>query len=70
MKYAALFLVFVSPLLAAQEVEHVNADTPREIQIRLARSAAPKEVSESADIYVLARRAMSGPSKAVTVFPA
>jgi hypothetical protein len=55
MKYAAVFLFFASSLYAAQEIDHVNADTPREIQVRLARSAAPKEVSESADIYVLTR---------------
>jgi hypothetical protein len=39
----------------AQDVRHVDAKTPRDVQIKLARSAAPKEVSDKADIYVLGK---------------
>ena len=40
----------------AQELKHVDANTPRETQIKIARSAAPKEVSDKADIYVLGKK--------------
>jgi hypothetical protein len=43
-------------LSVAQEVTHVDAGTPRGVQIRVARSAAPKEISDGADIYVLGKR--------------
>ena len=36
--------------------EHVNAATPREVQIRLAESAAPPEVSGKATILVLGKK--------------
>jgi len=39
----------------AQEPKRVDANTPRETQINIARSAAPKEVSERADVYILGK---------------
>src|SRR5215472_4227458 len=46
-------LRFSSP---AQDISHVDASTPREVQIRIASLAAPKEVSDHADVYVLGQR--------------
>jgi hypothetical protein len=37
----------------AQDITHVDASTPRDVQVRLAKLAAPKEVTDHADIYVL-----------------
>jgi hypothetical protein len=42
----------------AQGITHVDARTPRDMQIRIARLAAPKEVSEHANIYVLGERGL------------
>jgi hypothetical protein len=50
-----VFVLGMVSLAAAQEVTHVDATTPRETQIKIARSAAPKEVSDKADIYVLGK---------------
>jgi hypothetical protein len=46
-------LLTISPLLTVQDTSHVDASTPRDVQIALARSAAPPEVSGKATIYVL-----------------
>jgi hypothetical protein len=35
------------------DVQHIDASTPRDVQIRLAREAAPSEVGREATIYVL-----------------
>src|SRR5260370_8674936 len=35
------------------DVQHVDASTPRDVQIQLARQAAPPEVGREATIYVL-----------------
>jgi len=40
----------------AEDVTHVDASTPRDVQIRIAKLAAPKEVTDHADIYILGRR--------------
>jgi hypothetical protein len=37
----------------AQDVTHVDARTPREVQVRIAKLAAPKDVADHADIYVI-----------------
>jgi hypothetical protein len=51
------FLVVVAISAAwSQEQKRVDANTPRETQIKIARSAAPKEVSDKADIYVLGKK--------------
>jgi hypothetical protein len=39
----------------AQDVTHIDASTPREVQVRIAKLAAPREITDHADIYVLAR---------------
>jgi hypothetical protein len=51
------WLVMVVAISAAwsQEQRRVDANTPRETQIKIARSAAPKEVSEKADVYILGK---------------
>lgn len=40
----------------AEDVTHVDAGTSRDVQIRIAKLAAPKEVTDHADIYILGRR--------------
>jgi hypothetical protein len=40
----------------AQDVTHVDASAPRELQVRIAKLAAPREITDHADIYVLGRR--------------
>jgi hypothetical protein len=42
----------------AQDITHVDARTPRDMQVRIAKLAAPKEVSEHANIYVLGERGL------------
>jgi hypothetical protein len=37
----------------AQDITHVDASTPWEVQVRIAKLAAPKEITDHADIYVL-----------------
>src|SRR3954471_7065364 len=51
------WLVMVVAISAAwsQEQRRGDANTPRETQIKIARSAAPKEVSEKADVYILGK---------------
>jgi hypothetical protein len=41
---------------SAQDVTHVDASAPRELQVRIAKLAAPREITDHADIYVLGRR--------------
>jgi hypothetical protein len=53
----------VVSVAATQEVTHVDASTPRETQIAIARSAAPKEISDKADIYVLGKNGYELASK-------
>src|SRR5882724_518376 len=52
-----LLVAFLSAfsLAAAQNVTRVDANTPRDVQITIAKSAAPKEVADKADVYVLGR---------------
>jgi hypothetical protein len=40
----------------AQEIDHVDASTPRDVQVRVAKLAAPKQITDHADIYVLRER--------------
>ena len=50
----AAMTVMVSCLSArAQDVTHVDASTPREVQVRIAKLAGPKGVTDQADIYVI-----------------
>ena len=39
----------------AQDINQVDANTPRDVQIRIARLAAPKKVSDHADVYVIGK---------------
>lgn len=39
----------------AQDLNQVDANTPRDMQIRIARMAAPKDVSDHADVYVIGK---------------
>jgi hypothetical protein len=48
-----LATTLLSMVCWAQDVAHIDASTPPEAQIRIAKLAAPKQVSENADIYVL-----------------
>ncbi len=50
----AAIMVMVTCLSAmAQDITHVDASTPREVQVRIAKLAAPKDITDHADIYVL-----------------
>src|SRR5215471_9351616 len=40
---------------SAQDINQVDASTPRDVQIRIARLAAPKDVSDHADVYVIGK---------------
>jgi len=55
-KRISVFVLGVVSLSVAQEVTHIDANTPRDVQVRIARSAAPKEISDNADIYALGKR--------------
>jgi len=55
MRFFLLAALSALSLANAQELTKVDAITPREVQIRIARSAAPKEISDKADIYVLGK---------------
>jgi len=50
---AVITMTVVCLSSAAQDITHVNAKTPRDVQIRIAKLAAPKEITDHADIYVL-----------------
>jgi hypothetical protein len=51
-----LFALAFALSVSAQEIEKLDASTPRDVQIRLAKEAAPAEVSEGATIMVLGKR--------------
>jgi hypothetical protein len=53
--FLLLALGFSCVAATAQEIRHVDASTPAEVQIRILKSAAPKEVSEGADIFILSK---------------
>jgi hypothetical protein len=46
-------VAFLSSLSQTQNVKPIDASTPREVQVRIAKLAAPKEITDHADIYVL-----------------
>ena len=48
-------LTLAAAFSVAQDVTHVDASTPRDVQVRIAKLAAPKPVSDGADIYVLGK---------------
>ena len=48
-----LLLVGIQSILVAQEINHVTANTPKDIQIQVLKSAAPRAVSDNADLYIL-----------------
>ena len=50
-----LLVLIASSFTVAQDLTRVDVNTPRETQIRIAQSAAPKEISEKADIYILGK---------------
>jgi hypothetical protein len=49
----AITLMVTCVSAMAQDVTRVDASTPREVQIRIAKLAAPKNVTGHADIYVI-----------------
>jgi len=49
-------LLLLSAICLAEDIDHLDPTTPREVQIRIARQSAPKEVGDHADIYVLTGR--------------
>ena len=48
-----LISIFLAPFSFAQDVTHVDAGTPRDVQVRIAKLAAPREVTDHANVYVL-----------------
>jgi len=58
MKFTSMMIIMIALRFSspAQDVSHADAGTPREVQIRIASLAAPKEVSDHADVYVLGQR--------------
>src|SRR5215472_4431254 len=48
-----LISIFLAPFSLAQDVTHVDAGTPRDVQVRIAKLAAPREVTDHANVYVL-----------------
>ena len=46
-------LVLPASTLADDLIKHIDASTPRDVQMMLAMSAAPKEVAEDATVYIL-----------------
>jgi hypothetical protein len=46
-------LVLPASTLADDLIKHIDASTPRDVQIKLAMSAAPQEVAEDATVYIL-----------------
>jgi len=50
-----ILMIAICLPLRAQNPDHIDASTPSDVQIRIARSAAPQPVSDHADIYALRR---------------
>lgn len=46
-------LILVQAAAPPEQITHIDAGTPREVQIRIAKLAGPKEVTDHAEIYVL-----------------
>ena len=55
MKWSITMSILVASLSWAQDITHVDASTPREVQMRIAKLAAPHEVTDYANVYVLGR---------------
>lgn len=55
MKFAPVGIVILltSAIGMAQDLTHIDSHTPRDLQVRIAKLAAPEEVSAHADVYVL-----------------
>jgi hypothetical protein len=52
----SILATILLPLVSlAQDIVNVDASTPRETQVRIARLAGPRRVSENAGIYVLGK---------------
>ena len=52
-KCVLIISIFLAPFSLAQDVTHVDAGTPRDVQVRIAKLAAPREVTDHANVYVL-----------------
>src|SRR5215469_18568853 len=52
----AVTSILLAAFSFAQDVTHVDASTPREVQVRIAKLAAPHEVTDHANVYVLGPR--------------
>jgi hypothetical protein len=52
-----LLIIFaaVSSIAWTQDLRRVDGNTPRDVQIKIAKSAAPNEVADKADIYILGK---------------
>ena len=46
-------------LCAAQDISRVDASTPRQVQVRIAKLAAPREVADHASIFVLTEHGLA-----------
>lgn len=51
-----ILVMVIFRLATAQDISQIDENTPRDVQIRIARSAAPEEVSDHANIYTLERK--------------
>lgn len=49
-------LILIQAAAPPEQITHIDSSTPREVQIRIAKLAGPKEVTDRADIYVLGER--------------
>jgi hypothetical protein len=49
----AMTMIVSSSSAMAQGLTHVDSRTPRVVQVRIAKLAAPKEITDHADIYVI-----------------
>jgi len=49
-------VVAICSIALAQDLAKIDAGTPRDVQVRIAKLAAPEEVTAHADIYVLGKQ--------------
>jgi hypothetical protein len=52
---AAVMIAICLPSLA-QDIDHIDANTPRDLQVRITMLAAPQAVSDHADVYILSKK--------------
>ena len=54
--FAVVMMIAICLPSLAQDIDHVDANTPRDLQVRIARLAAPQAVSDRADVYILSKK--------------